>query len=136
MDSEMEILSAFVDGEDVDAAALVEALERPDAIEALRDFVKMRAHVRADASTPASAFHESARPASVAGGEGWWRRSVRVRMPLLAAAAVIAVVLAGAPWMLRAPAGEDAPSTTHLAPPTPDRVLHFERGVDWNEAGS
>jgi hypothetical protein len=133
---EVEILSAFVDGEDVDPTALADALARPGALEALQDFVALRVHVRADVARPRASFYDGRRDPTRLPGASWWDRAVSVRLPVLAAAGILAVFLAGAPWVLRLQPRGDSVSSGQLAPPPPDRVLHFERGVDWQEVGS
>jgi hypothetical protein len=68
--------------------------------------------------------------------EPWWRRRVGVRVGTLAASLLVTALLIGASWMAR-PSHEDAPrARASLTPPRPDRVLYFERGVDWKETGS
>jgi hypothetical protein len=135
MEQELELLSALIDGEPVAPAALVEALSAPWACEALRDFARLRAAVRADERRPGAAFYDRM-DRILAAGRGRaapWRRTVKA--PALALAAVLVAgiglgVLGGLGWGSRRAGGE--------VPPRPERVLRFEPGVDWtplNEGG-
>ncbi|MDX1389890.1 MAG: hypothetical protein R3344_11910 [Acidobacteriota bacterium] len=125
-----ELLSTFLDGEEVDAGELAEALARPGARETLRDFALLRADVRDDPSRPSPAFYEqmdrifdreTGRP------RRWWSSWVPVPVPALAVLVVVAVALTawiGLPRVFEQPPAEPQP-------PQPTRVIHFEQGVDW-----
>jgi hypothetical protein len=124
-DEWMMVLSALVDGEEVsDPALLAQALSAAEGREALLDFVRLRAAVRADGSRPRPAFYEKVRP--VLGAPGGWsaarvlRRVAAVVVFLLATAG-----LADLGWRLR---GEKPAEQ----PPRATRVLRFEPGVDWH----
>ena len=134
-----DTISAFVDGESVDANHLAAALEDPAARAALVDFVRMRAAVRAgDAPLPPSL--DSFRPAvserpfdslrSLRAGRFDSLRSLRAGWPAVAALLVL-VFLAGLvvprPWT---PARGEATE----APPPPTRVEKFTPGVDWHQS--
>ena len=122
----MELLSAFLDGEDTDPAALAEALTTPGARELLRDFARIRAGVRAGDESPSREFYE--RMAAVIeppGRGGFWSRSFALPLPLAASIALVGAVL-----LTRVVVGPGpAPGTD---PPEPDRTIEFVRGVDWS----
>jgi hypothetical protein len=124
-DEWMVVLSALVDGEEVgDVAVLAEALSAVEGREALLDFVRLRAAVRADESRPQPAFYEKVRPVLRA-PRGWSAPRVLRRV-----AATVVFVLATAGlvdlgWRLR---GEKPAEQ----PPRATRVLRFEPGVDWH----
>lgn len=114
----IELLSAFVDGEDVAPEDLAEALGAPGAREALSGFLRLRVLVRDDDARPSSAFYERmdevleapARPP-------WWRRRIRVPAPALALAAaafVVAAAVLGWTGLAR---------SRGPVPPTPTRIL-------------
>jgi negative regulator of sigma E activity len=117
-----EILSAFVDGERVDAVALASALAEPGAHEILVDFARLRAAL-ADEPEPPAALVETMRrrlrprPRAFA-----LARSLR----LTATAAVLLLALLGAIDLRRMmrPEGSEEP-------PPPTRVIRFEPGIDW-----
>jgi len=124
----IEILSAFIDGEEIPPRELAEALAAPGAHDALRDFALLRAAVREDESRPGPHFYaETERSVRHAAGPRWWTRKVRV--PVLALAASILLIVALALWA--GLAGQLA-SPAIDAPPEPDRIIHFRPGVDWN----
>ena len=99
-----EVIAAFADGERVDAGALKEALGEPAGRDYLIDLLALREVVHV--SEP----KRFAAPPS---------RSARLRW--LAAAAMLSVV-AGGMWFTFWSADR---------PPTPDRIVKLERGVDW-----
>ncbi len=125
-----EFLSAFLDGEDVPPDDLSRALSMADSRDLLVDLVLLRASIRADRSridhqveqrierglkierSPLSRFF---RPA-----------------PLIATAGLAAVLLLVV-WFGRP--GPDLPDSIEQDPPSVNRVLQFERGVDWHNAG-
>jgi negative regulator of sigma E activity len=114
-----ETLSAFVDGEAVDIAALSAALEDGEARRALVDFVRLRGAARSDGA---------ALPASL--------RQIRRALPQrraiqwTAAAAVLAIVFVLG--MLTSPLRPDGMTSDASSPPSPARVERFEPGVDWH----
>ena len=117
-----EILSAFVDGEPVDAVALAAALAEPGAHEILVDFARLRAAL-ADEPEPPAALVET------------MRRRLRPRprafafvrtLRLTAAAAVLLLALLGAIDLRRMMRPERSEE-----PPLPTRVIRFEPGIDW-----
>jgi negative regulator of sigma E activity len=125
----MELLSAFLDGEDVDPGALADALTDPAAREVLRDFALVRSAVREDPDRPGSAFYtrmeralSTERPAT-----GWWRRTVPIPAPALAAMLVVGVLLGT--WAVRPLRVGSGPRIDR--PPEPDRIIEFVEGVDW-----
>ena len=125
----MEMLSAFLDGEDVDPGDLADALADPAARETLRDFALVRAGVLDDQDRPGSAFYERMERvlAKDRRATSWWRRAVVVPAPALAATLVFSVLLAG--WVGLQRLSSQPPVER---PPEPDRVVEFVEGVDWN----
>ncbi len=127
-DEYTEILSAFVDGETVDPRELAGALQESGGVDSLREFAELRAGVQDLQDRPGAEFYAAMEQAlsPARDSEPWWRRFVPIPAPALAAAAVAAV--AALAWI-----GTFGPSTTDLAgrPPEPDRIVHFEPGVDW-----
>ncbi len=122
IDDYTHTISAFVDGEAVDADHLAAALEDPDARAALVDFVKMRAAVRTgNPPLPASLTTFRQRPAA----------GFRLlRWPAIAALLVL-VFLAG--LMVPRPSASD-PDIGPGDPPPPSRVEKFTPGVDWHQS--
>ena len=117
-----EILSAFVDGEAVEPAALASALAAPGAREALIDFVRLRAAF-ADESRPSDAFEEEMRGRLAGRRAPWGAR------PLRWAAAAALIALAGVGVLDIGRRFRPAPSPDE--PPSASRVLRYEPGVDW-----
>ena len=99
-----EVIAAFADGERVDADALKQALGDPAGRDYLVDVLALREVVCLNEPT-----QHAARGA----------RSTRWRW--LAAAAAL-VVIAGGVFLTLGSADR---------PPTPDRIVKLERGVDW-----
>jgi hypothetical protein len=121
----LEVLSALMDGEAVEADVLAAALLAPGAREALVDFARLRAAVAGDASRPSAAFYEAARR-EVAPRRAPGRVTTRVLKPL-AATVVLALAGFGAfrlPTLIHDRGDE---------PPRATRVLQFTPGVDWIE---
>jgi hypothetical protein len=123
----LEVLSALLDGEPVEAEVLAAALLAPGAREALVDFARLRGAVADDDARPSPAFY-AAMTAGLSAEPR--RRSVAWRVARgLAAAVVLALAGLGAASLpsLRQPAAEEPPRAT--------RVLRFTPGVDWTEGG-
>ncbi len=121
----MVVLSALVDGEEIrELGLLAEALASAEGREALLEFVRLRAAVRADESRPRPMFYETVRP--IVGGSGRWpaRRLLRG----LAAAVVFVLGTAGLVDLGLRMRGEKPAEQ----PPRATRVLRFEPGVDWH----
>jgi hypothetical protein len=112
-----EILSAFVDGEPVDTAALAEALAGPGAREALLDFVLLRAAVCADDARPSDRLAPRIR--RVLGAKRRWA-------PLAAAAAALVVAVAGGGWWTL-----HERAARRDAPPEATQTIVLECGRDW-----
>ena len=135
IDDYTQTISAFVDGEAVDADQLAAALEHPEARAALVDFVRMRVVVGAgDAPLPASLRSLRAGPfgslRSLRAGPFGSLRSLRAGWAAVAALFVLAFLaglVAPRPWT--AARGEAAE-----APPAPTRVEKFTPGVDWHQS--
>jgi len=88
-DTDRELLSAFFDGEPVDAAALAAALENEAAIETLRGFARLHAEVASSGLAPRPGWVQATRAKLVdLDGGSWWARWVAVAAPPLGAAAV------------------------------------------------
>lgn len=126
----MELLSAFLDGEEVEPTALAEALTTPGARETLRDFALLRAGIQDDDEAPGAEAYRSIRGQLAAAERvSWWRRAIPVPVPAVAASVVLALALAfwaGASFRPVATAEVEEP-------PTPDRVVRYQPGVDWHE---
>lgn len=154
MDTDMneELLSAALDGEAVDVAALQEMLRRPEARETLAAFVLLRAAACADGfSESASSLTPSAGRSATPSQRG------RRRVPLTLAASIAALAVAGSFWLgaswRHAPPAVVRPALTQGTgsseaggsagreragleePPVPTRRDKFVPGVDWH-AGS
>jgi hypothetical protein len=123
-----ECLSAFLDGESVDPSELAAALSMPGAREALVDFIRLRAEIGRDESTPSRRFYRTME--RIVTPESHRRRSYAIGggMAFAAALLVIAVLLWTAPMRRHLSVGDDA---ARLNPPNPTREIRFERGVDW-----
>jgi RNA polymerase sigma factor (sigma-70 family) len=117
-----EVLSAFVDGEQVEPAELASALDEPGAREALIDLVRFRAAL-ADDSRPSQAFVERMRERLGGRRAPWRARPLR----LGAAAAVLALAAVGALDLSRRLRPEPPPDE----PPAVSRVIRYKPGVDW-----
>lgn len=119
------ILSALVDGEEVtDLTLLAEALSATEGREALLEFLRVRAAIRADQGRPRSTFYEKVRP--VLGSPRAW--SARRILRGLAAAVVFLLGTAGLVDLGLRLRGEKPAEQ----PPRATRVLRFEPGVDWH----
>jgi len=117
-DHDTEVLSALLDGEPFDPAELVAALSRPAACETLREFARLRVAVLEDQSQPSPALEPGLREIMA---EARRRPALRRWLAASAAAALVATALWLGLWSDRQP-----------QPPEPQRILRFERGVDWS----
>ena len=124
-----ELLSVFVDGEEVDPDELAAVLALPGASDALIEFVRLRARLSRD-KNELDAGIQSAIRQSIQG-----RPQARSRLAAWSrVAAAIAVLIAAlsVPGLRKLQRSEPPP----IKPPEPTIVLHFESGVDWYSAGS
>ena len=126
-----ELLSAFLDSEEVDPRELYEAFLAPGAREVLRDFILLRAEFAGDESLPSVEFYRRMDPmmrpkTREERKTRWWRMNVSIPAPALAALVVVVVGLAM--WLgagkLRLEGGAEAP-------PVPDRIVRLVPGEDW-----
>jgi hypothetical protein len=120
-----EVVSAFVDGEPVEAGELGSALAGPGGREALLDFMLLRARL-ADGAEPSPVF--VARMRRRLGGRAGAPRGGRI-VRLAAVAAVLMLATLGALDLARSLRG-DRPHE----PPEPTRVIRYEPGVDWHDS--
>jgi hypothetical protein len=123
IDDHTHTISAFVDGESVDADRLAAALEYPEARAALVDFVRMRVAVRAgDLPLPPSlSTFRKARPSAA--------RMRVLRWPAVAALLAL-VFLAG----LIAPRPWTSDRDDVAEAPAPTRIEQFTPGIDWHQS--
>ena len=119
MNDRFEVLSALIDGEDVDVDHLTAVLATVDGRDALADYLRTRRMVRADDADPLPDMATRLRATVVA-------RRPRARLAL-AAAAVIAMAFLGGWWT-----GVRRPVASADSPPAVTRTLTFERNVDWH----
>jgi negative regulator of sigma E activity len=130
VEDRVELLSAFLDGEEIPPGELAQALAEPEAREYLRDFASMRNAVRADETRPSASFYESME--GVLSEPPARLRHSRVRSAtrgsLLAAAVVLAAILGVIAGL------EFNTANRSDAPPEYDRRVDFVRGVDWEES--
>jgi hypothetical protein len=124
MNDVFEVLSALLDGEDVDIERLMGVLATADGRDALADFLRTRQVVRADDADPHPEFVARLRSSLVP------RRPGLVR-PALAAAAVLVLAFLGGWWMGVHRDAARAPGAA--SPPAVTRTLTFERNVDWHD---
>ena len=127
----LEVLSAFIDGEESDPRALAEALCEPGSREALRDFALLRAEVLSDDGRPDNDFYATMERRL--GNRGrlrqWWATPLRVPIPVAVAAGVALLVVG-----LWAGGGRILESLERFeGPPRPDRVVRFVPDVNWHE---
>lgn len=134
---DLEIISAFADGESVDTGHLVEALENPAGHAALLDFLRMRETVERDPRRPSPEM-VVALSERLERRIPWWRRAILVPAAVPAGLGLLLALFLSFWLALNAsvqtpqPLAETALEETVAAnPPTPDRVLRFEEGVDW-----
>ena len=106
-----EVLSALLDREAVDPAALARALDDPAGRAQLVDFARLRARVQQEFAADDGGIAAPARSRA----RRWLARAALVLLPL-------SLGLFGGAWWVE---------QRHLRPPTPDRVVQFVPGVDW-----
>ena len=111
-----EVITAFVDNEPFDAAALARALAEPGGRDLLIDFIALRHVVNEDGALEQPAASSS---------RSYWRE-------LVAAAAVVAA-LAGGYAVGRGQPGLE-PSSDDSTAPKPTRVVDLRPGVEWQPA--
>lgn len=128
-DRDLEILSAFIDGEAVNTAHLLEVLEEPAGHAALLDFLRLRETVERDPRRPSPAL-VAAVDERRARRLPWWRRPVPMAVP---AAAAVLLAFVFSLWVFWKALPPEGPSVSK--PPVPSRVLYFQQGVDWNPEG-
>ena len=127
----LEVLSAFIDGEESDPRALAQALSEPGARELLRDFALLRAEVLSDDVRPDAGFYAAMerRLGNRRRLRQWWATPLRVPIPVAVAASVALLVVG-----LWAGAGRILESLEHFEkPPDTDRVVRFVPDVNWHE---
>ena len=122
-----EILSAWIDGEPTEPAAVHQALETPEGRAFIVDVMTMRRVVEV---TAARATRET--PAVVARRPSWMVAAAAALGCLAIGYGMARVTAPDAPAQMNTDTvhiiSEDAPS----APP-PTHVIRFESGVDWRE---
>jgi hypothetical protein len=118
-------LSAFLDGEAVDTANVLAALETDEGRRELADFVRLRLLVSAGEEKPRPEFYarmaaltRSPRPVAIS----------RRRWPLVAAVAASLVLGFWSGSAITSRTSEEPTS-----PPNAARVLAFQPGVDWQQ---
>ena len=83
----LEVLSAFIDGEESDPRALAQVLCEPGAREVLGDFALLRAEVLSDVGRPDAGFYATMERRL--GNRGrlrqWWTTPLRVPVPVAVA---------------------------------------------------
>jgi hypothetical protein len=123
-----EVLSALLDGEDVEPEELRAAMARPGAGELLRDLALLRAKIRADTAEPSEAFRRRMRAALRERSleEPRRLRWLRVAVPMAAAALVVLALYLWIGGRYEGTRGRAADR-----PPKPDQVLRFEPGTEW-----
>ena len=118
-----EVLSAFVDGEEIDLTRLEMALESARGRQILIDCVRLRQTARGGQEVPSAAFYERARKQF-----GSRPRIVRNAVPLpIAVAAMFVAAVVGSLFGTTFRTDQRQLSI----PPTAARVLTFEPGIDW-----
>ena len=130
VEDRVELLSAFLDGEEIPPGELASALAVPEAREYLRDFASMRTAVQADETRPSESFYERMEGLLSENPPRLRRSRIRAatRASLLAAAIVLAAILGVI-------AGLEFTSAKRFdVPPAYERRVEFVRGVDWEES--
>ena len=110
-----EVLSAFIDGETIDPEELARALADSGSSAFLVDCARLRRQTR-EIEPPRPTWAAETRHHLTRQNPRW-----------LVAAGIAAALLAGMLWLAR-----PTPPTAVETLPEPDRVLHFELGVDWS----
>jgi hypothetical protein len=132
MDAHFETLAAWADGETVDRADVLRALDTAEGRDYIVDVMALRRMVAI--TTPVPAAEAVGHPASARTRSRNW-----IAVPL-AAAAVLCVAVGytagrvsseGAP--LETPTVVPVSTAAAPAAPTPTHVIRFEAGVDWRE---
>ncbi len=132
MNDEMhEVLSAFFDGESVDRERLAEAMDAPEARDALFDIARLRAELQRNMEVPGAEFYRRMEP-MIGNRPGLLRLfgRGRLRVQLAVAASLLAVAIAGF-WLGSVGGNGSGPAVE--GPPIPDRIIAFEPGKDWSE---
>jgi hypothetical protein len=116
-----ELISLFVDGEDVDAGLLGKALVRPGGRETLLDFLALREHIHKELDfQPSADFYENMEQRLISTKRPTANRKFRT-----IAVAILSLVLGIAiGWGV----GLGAKTSD---PPSPSRTIRFEPGTDW-----
>jgi negative regulator of sigma E activity len=120
------VLTAFLDGEITDADEVAAALTTPEGQAALIEVALLKIAMRQDQPLPRPDFVR-ALEARLASGTPWIRRAPA--WPRVAMAAAVLVAILGGFWL-----GESRASRREDQPPASSRVVHFQRGVNWQEA--
>ena len=121
---EQDLLSAFLDGEEVRTAEILGLLDTPSGQRAALDFLRLRAATQSEAR-PSEAFYERVRPLLIRRGPraGHW---INWRF----AAGLVLSATVGL-W-----AGSTFVEPPVDGPPVPVRIVEFEPGVDWQSTES
>jgi hypothetical protein len=119
-----DILSPLIDGEAINRAAVLDALDSEAGRACLIDLARLRA-VAAAPGDPSPAFYDRMARLADDAGEGTPRRRWKAAVAL--AASMLIGSLATTAWHWRPGAGAS------VAPPAAARVLEFASGVDWQE---
>lgn len=121
-----EVISAFIDNEPFDAAELGRVLAEPGGRELLLDLLALRSLVDTDSTAKSSAPATMAPPVE------------RRRWVALGFAAATFVFAVGGGLIFNATRNASTAATPSTSgadvPPTPDRVVTFEPGLEWHEA--
>jgi hypothetical protein len=126
----VELLSAFLDGEEIPPGELARALAAPEAREFLRDFASIRAQVLADEERPSANFYERMDVALATASPSGRRDRIRtVTRRSLVAAAILVAALLGAVVGREFITGKPTD-----APPAYERRVDFVPGVDWEDS--
>jgi hypothetical protein len=130
VEDRVELLSAFLDGEEIPPGELARALAEPEAREYLRDFASMRNAVQTDETRPSVSFYE--RMEGVLSENPPGLRHSRIRAATRASLVAAAIVLAA---ILGVIAGLEFTTAKRFdVPPAYERRVDFVRGVDWEES--
>jgi hypothetical protein len=121
MEHEFEVLSALLDGADVNDWEVAAALEDPKGRQALVEFVRLRQLARTDDVRPSADFLARANGALSP------KRTARRGVPWPWAAAAVLIAALGGSLLQTDVLRRDGASS----PPHASRVLRFEPGVDW-----